>query len=305
METFIESVPGTNQHSPLTKPPQLAVLARQSLIAEAELTPKPGLVDRRGSGSHNDLTLDRLRRSAYILEPYFAEMAFLAAKPPMTASLRREVAAIGRNAEAEMLQEAGGSNTHRGSIWILGLLVCAVSQCTQTQAEPICRSAGLLARIPDPHQQRTESHGDLVRRRYGATGARGEACADFPHLTGVALPALRRSRAQGKTEQQCRLITLLELMARLDDTCILYRGGIDGMRRVHKGAAEVLQAGGPDTPKGHRAMQSLDRTLLRHKLSPGGSADLLAATLFLDAVEHGRTDIDEDRSSWGNEYGTD
>jgi ATP:dephospho-CoA triphosphoribosyl transferase len=36
----------------------LAGLARQALIAEAELTPKPGLVDRRGSGVHSDLSLD-------------------------------------------------------------------------------------------------------------------------------------------------------------------------------------------------------------------------------------------------------
>ena len=42
----------------------LGALARQALIAEAELTPKPGLVDRRGSGAHADLSLDVMRRSA-------------------------------------------------------------------------------------------------------------------------------------------------------------------------------------------------------------------------------------------------
>jgi triphosphoribosyl-dephospho-CoA synthase len=36
---------------------RLAALARQALIAEAELTPKPGLVDRRGTGAHSDLSL--------------------------------------------------------------------------------------------------------------------------------------------------------------------------------------------------------------------------------------------------------
>ena len=52
----------------------LAELARQALVAEAELTPKPGLVDRRGTGAHADLSLDLMRRSASAIAPYFADM---------------------------------------------------------------------------------------------------------------------------------------------------------------------------------------------------------------------------------------
>jgi triphosphoribosyl-dephospho-CoA synthase len=54
---------------------QLAALCRWALIAEAELTPKPGLVDRRGSGAHRDLSLPIMRRSALAIEPYFGDMA--------------------------------------------------------------------------------------------------------------------------------------------------------------------------------------------------------------------------------------
>ena len=53
----------------------LASLAREALIAEAELTPKPALVDRRGSGAHHDLSLALMRQSATAIEPYFAAMA--------------------------------------------------------------------------------------------------------------------------------------------------------------------------------------------------------------------------------------
>lgn len=35
----------------------LAKMATQSLIDEARLSPKPGLVDSRGNGAHHDLTL--------------------------------------------------------------------------------------------------------------------------------------------------------------------------------------------------------------------------------------------------------
>jgi triphosphoribosyl-dephospho-CoA synthase len=47
----------------------------------------------------------------------------------------------------------------------------------------------------------------------------------------------------------------------------------------------VLAAGGNGTAVGRRALQSLEAALLRHNASPGGSADLLAAALFLDALD--------------------
>ena len=48
----------------------LGRLARQALIAEAELTPKPGLVDRRSAGAHTDLSLAVMKRSALAIEPF-------------------------------------------------------------------------------------------------------------------------------------------------------------------------------------------------------------------------------------------
>src|SRR5580700_4428834 len=80
----------------------LATLASQALIAEAELTPKPGLVDRRGSGAHSDLSLDLMRRSATVLQPYFAAMSSTSVGRDADSVLRQELAAIGREAECLM-----------------------------------------------------------------------------------------------------------------------------------------------------------------------------------------------------------
>jgi triphosphoribosyl-dephospho-CoA synthase len=90
----------SQQLSALGRSEWLSELARQSLIAEAELTPKPGLVDGRGSGSHSDLSLDLMRRSADAIAPYFSRMALASAEAQMDASLRAVVAGIGREAEA-------------------------------------------------------------------------------------------------------------------------------------------------------------------------------------------------------------
>lgn len=282
-------------------PEHLAELARQVLVAEAELTPKPGLVDHRGSGSHDDLSLDLMRRFASAIAPYFAAMAVAAQSIPFSHTLRTEVAAIGRAAESAMLQVTGGSNSHKGAIWILGLLVTAVAQRIDSNPESIAQDAGFLASLPDRARPQLVSHGEMVRARYGTTGARGEAFAGFPHVVRVGLPALRAARNGGCTETNSRLSVLFNIMARLEDTCVLYRGGTEGLAAVQKGASEVLLAGGPGSVAGEQAMFHIDRELLTRKISPGGSADLLAATLFLDALERGQYTVEED-SSLSEEY---
>jgi triphosphoribosyl-dephospho-CoA synthase len=117
----------SRQLNTLARSEWLSELATQSLIAEAELTPKPGLVDGRGSGSHSDLSLDLMRRSADAIALYFTRMALVSAEAQMDTGLHAAVASIGREAEAAMLRATSGTNAHKGAIWVLGLLVCAAS----------------------------------------------------------------------------------------------------------------------------------------------------------------------------------
>ena len=284
---------------------QLAELARQALVAEVELTPKPGLVDRRGAGAHSDLSLDLMRQSAAAIAPYFEAMGDAAQSMPFDRGLRTEVAAIGRAAESAMLQATNGSNAHKGAIWILGLLVTAASRGIDLNPAAIAQDAAFLARLPDRAQPQLLSHGEMVRARYGATGARGEAFAGFPHVLHVGLPTLRAERNRARTETNSRLWALLNIMARLEDTCVLYRGGAEGLAIVQKGASDALLAGGPGSVAGELAMLRLDQELLIRNISPGGAADLLAATLFLDALEQGQNAIEDNSLSEEVSYGTD
>lgn len=284
---------------------QLAELARQALVAEVELTPKPGLVDRRGAGAHSDLSLDLMRQSAAAIAPYFEAMADSAQSMQFDRGLRTEVAAIGRAAESAMLQATNGSNAHKGAIWILGLLVTAASRGIDPNPAVIAQDAAFLARLPDRAQPQLLSHGEMVRARYGVTGARGEAFAGFPHVLHVGLPTLRAERNRARTETNSRLWALLNIMARLEDTCVLYRGGAEGLAIVQKGASDALLAGGPGSVAGELAMLRLDQELLIRNISPGGAADLLAATLFLDALEQGQNAIEDNSLSEEVRYGTD
>jgi triphosphoribosyl-dephospho-CoA synthase len=161
-------------------------------------------------------------------------------------------------------------------------------------ASAVAATAKVIASFEDRAIPRLVSHGDAVAKRYGVAGARGEALSGFPHVVDVALLTLRRKRRTGAPEQIARLDALLSVMSSLDDTCLLYRGGQAALAAAKEGATAVEAAGGTGTALGREQLYRLDRRLLDLHVSPGGSADLLAAALFLDAVERQQNDIQAD-----------
>jgi len=280
---FIAEVIARGRPQPQWRAPQLAGLAVDALIAEALLTPKPALVDRRGSGAHRDLDLSRLLRSARSLHGTFLQMAALAAGREADQALRERLALIGRAGERDMLAATGGGNAHRGAIWVVGLLVAARAMgAAAADVLAVAAQAGRIAVIPDRFAPSQDSHGARACRLYGVAGARGEACAGFPHVVDVGLPALWAARAAGVGETCARLDALMAIMASLDDTCLLHRGGLPALVAAQRGARAVLAAGGSSTAAGRHALLCLDADLLARNASPGGCADLLAACLFLD-----------------------
>jgi triphosphoribosyl-dephospho-CoA synthase len=190
--------------------------------------------------------------------------------------------------ERRMLVATDGSNAQRGAIWALGLLVTVAAQRrSERNAARIAAAAAALARLPDQFAPRPLSNGEQVRLRYGATGARGEAQAAFPHAIGVGLPALCAARDRGVPEDCARLDVLMAIMADLDDTCLLHRGGVVALETAKAGARAVLVAGGTALPAGMERLHRLHAELMALWASPGGSADLLGVTLFLDRLENG------------------
>ena len=267
----------------------LAAMAVQALSDEALLTPKPGLVDSRGNGAHHDLSLPLLLLSARTLEPFFARMAIVASGSTIDLALRKQLGAIGRDAEHAMCQATRGINTHRGAIWALGLLVAsAAHHGVGADEQKIAATAAQIAALPDRSLPTAESHGAQAARRFGAIGARGEAVSGFPHVLQLGLPALRRARAAGVPENFARVDALLAIMESLVDTCLLHRGEEEALRVAQQGARLVLEHGGSSTLDGRRALCDLERALLRLWASPGGAADLLAAALFLDRLASAR-----------------
>ncbi|MBS7543988.1 triphosphoribosyl-dephospho-CoA synthase [Ancylobacter oerskovii] len=268
----------------LAQAERLAALVVDALVAEAVLTPKPGLVDRRGPGAHADIELDTLIASAGALRSCFVQMAQAGEGRAASQELREELARIGRAGEEAMYAVTGGANTHRGAIWALGLLVAAAAGAGgSVEVDAICDRAGAIARHRDRFAPGDDTHGARACRIWRVSGARGEAAAGFPHAR-LAFDVLRRRRAAGAGEDEARLDALVAVIARLDDTCLLHRGGRRALRVARLGARAVIAAGGMREPAGRAALMALDRRLLALNASPGGAADMLAAALFLDSL---------------------
>jgi triphosphoribosyl-dephospho-CoA synthase len=267
---------------------KLAGFAVEALLQELHLTPKPGLVDKKNSGAHCDMNLSLMEASAYELRDSFFKMALAAACKQPSQPLREQLAAIGRYGEKEMLRATDGVNTHKGAIWTLGLLTAA-SGMLFSQRNPrelacidVLQAAGAIAVFEDRYAPKQVTNGDRVRKKFGVRGAREEAAAYFPSLRKAALPAWRRY--WGEPEQIRNLNILLSLMAVVDDTCILHRSNGAVLAEVKRRAKGILTNGGLGVPSNWELYSSLDRFIMDNGVSPGGSADLLAATLLLQKL---------------------
>ena len=264
-----------------------AVLA---LLRELAAWPKPGLVSHVDSGSHTDMDAAMMQSSVEALRPFFSELAVAGRDGADMGRLRT----IGLRAEAAMLAATGGVNTHRGAIFGLGLLCAAAGAVAETSSEGaavapvrlgqvvVRRWAADIQRGPIP----LFSHGVAALRRYGAGGARAEAAGGFRSVYEVGWPALRQGRSLRPDDAEAPPVqACFALIAAVHDTNLLHRGGAEGMGYAIQAADSFLWEGGVGAPDWRARAAGVHAAFVARRLSPGGCADLLAMTLFVDALE--------------------
>lgn len=259
--------------------------AWQALVFELSLAPKPGLVTPFSTGSHSDMDHRHFNASINALAGYFGDCARLGA----TAAPLHALQTRGVIAENAMFEATGGVNTHKGAIFTLGLLAAAAGlQHTRGEQDPHTLgqtvaeewgSALLTATSP------INTHGAHVRRKLGIAGAREQAAAGFPVLFETTLPELERARAQLGNHPNTQLHALMATIAVLPDTNLAHRGGRSGLAWAQSAAADFLARGSVFTDRHERHLHAVCSAFERRRLSPGGSADLLAAALFICALD--------------------
>ena len=228
-----------------TWPYLMAYLAERAMRLELDTPLKPGLVGPDSVGAHKDMDYAVMRKGIAAIRPFFPRMA-LAETP-------EELRQLGIDAEAAMLAATGGVNTHRGAIFALSLALFP---------HPIAETAARL------------DNGASKRREAGIRGAMQMAKEGYKELFEDWLPYYAGVRADAYGLQK----TLLRIMATLDDTCVIHRVGYERARAV-KGEAKAL-ADSFD-------LEELGLLCVRYAaegVSPGGAADMLALTIFIDSI---------------------
>nr|WP_315291370.1 triphosphoribosyl-dephospho-CoA synthase CitG [Serratia proteamaculans] len=276
---------------PQTQVGDFAHAAYLALLVEVNLTPKPGLVDRHNNGAHRDMNLGHFYRSARAIGiwlPRFIRQGRDDAFRPAAEQLLR-LRPLGLACENHMFQATGGVNTHKGSVFSLGLLCAAYGRCDQQQrhinAKTLCAEVatmcdGLVARELQQHNA-LQTAGQRLFAEYGLSGARGEAESGFERVIDGALPLYRQRLNAGCDEQTALMDSLLWLMAHNDDTNVASRGGIEGLHWLQQRAAGLLAQGGAQGEQGIQRLRQFDADCIMRNLSPGGSADLLIVTWLL------------------------
>lgn len=261
----------------------LSGLAVRSLLYELAVTPKPGLVDRRNSGSHRDMDFYTFLRSAPTLGPWFRKMVLcgihLAKSEAGTAF--QALNHIGKRAEQAMLKATGGINTHKGAIFSLGLL-CGAAGRLYGQGRPLdlVRLLSECSALAGNSQRGTvqRTAGDKFFQRHNIGGIRGEAVAGFPLVRELGLPLLKSLLGEGYSPDDAGGIVLLHLMAQAEDTCLISRASYEQWKLIREQLQQVLS--GEPRPN-MKLRMALDEEFIRHNWSAGGCADLLAICWLL------------------------
>ena len=263
--------------------------AVRALLYEVTTTPKPGLVDRRNSGSHRDMDVFTFMDSAAALYPYFESCARTgretAAQPaPETFKALRP---LGCEAEGEMLDATGGVNTHKGAVFSVGITCAALGrldrECWADSARVLTEVSAMTAGLTDRDftgltAENATTAGQKLYVQYGITGVRGQVEAGLPVVLNVGLPALEAGRAKGYDFDRAGGGALLAILAHSTDTNIIARSS----RERQLALTEELTALLAKTPYPDKAaLAALDDRFIAENLSPGGSADLLALTYLL------------------------
>lgn len=273
---------------------ELGGLALKAMLFEIAATPKPGLVDRNNSGAHSDMDFFTFMLSAAAIAGELEGFALVGINTGgrLPGEAFEKLREHGRRAEEKMFAATKGINTHKGMIFTLGLILGAAGRLFGQKAltaKNICLecarlTSGLCEReLGVGGAQKT--HGEAVFAKYGAKGARGEAQSGFKSVTEVSLPVYSELMASGVETERALVQTLIHLIACSNDTNVLSRCGEEGAEYARSAAAEVLAAGGVFAKEAEKLLGGMDTEYIKRGISPGGCADLLAATCLLHQIE--------------------
>lgn len=276
---------------------QISEFALRALLYEVSASPKPGLVDRFGSGAHSDMDFYTFMNSAAALSTYFRNCALEGMKPSNeTAALMQHLRPLGIEAESRMYRATEGVNTHKGLIYAMGILTAAGAKVISQRGAAEKLHSFELERLGEvvtemvlpelSHEikclEESHTYGGEQYKSLGILGARGEALGGYEKARNVGVHRLNQAmEAYGLALNEALLYTLLNLCLVVEDSNVIGRHDVSMLRQSQEKIKDILSKGHFLTAEGREAYKVYCEWCKEHRISHGGAADMLAVTHFM------------------------
>ena len=262
-----------------TRPYLLAALAERALRMELDTPLKPGLVCPESNGAHKDMDYGTMLKGIAAIRPFFPRMA--------VAGTPEELKQLGIDAESAMLAATGGVNTHRGAIFALGLALNA-AHAAFISASAEAREMQLADTQQVIQNACRENAASILRNsltdndfHFTLIGAKRIALTGYQQLFEDWLPFYRRLPVAAGNEGKVQAL-LLHIMSTLDDTCIIKRVGKERAEQVKGEASKALDSFA--SLRMTDVLSIMCKQFEAEGISPGGAADMVALTIFIDSI---------------------
>lgn len=282
----------------------ISSFAIQSMLYEVACAPSPGLVSVISMGAHKDMDHYTFIDSTCALIKYLTLCVEEGFSSKDSRELLKCIRPIGIDGEKQMFEKTSGVNTHKGMLFLMGISCVATGKAiydkrqfkdipqiikdmceglVEKELYPLKEEIKKYGSLEELSKKRRLSYGEKLYLMYNTEGIRGEVERGLPIIFEFALNFYKENSC---LTQNDRLVnTLLGIMQYSEDSNVLHRHSKEILSEVQEKARYIIGIGGMNTVEGRQAIKDLDIDFSNRRISPGGSADLLAVTVFFSLVK--------------------
>ncbi|WP_032881347.1 triphosphoribosyl-dephospho-CoA synthase CitG [Fusobacterium nucleatum] len=273
---------------------EVAKLATKALLYEVSISPKAGLVSRLSNGSHKDMDFYTFIDSVLSLSNYFSECYTYGQENNFySPNFFKNLRDLGKKAEKEMYQATNGVNTHKGTIFSMGILISVLAshlkevdkidlKILSQKIKNMCSS--LIDELENINNFST--YGEKAFKNYHLTGARGLALSGYDIVLLDGINKLKEFTKSLDFETSCILL-LFYYISLLDDTNIMNRTNFETLKEIQILCKNLYEENVKSLSKEkiRNEMSKLNDIFIEKNISAGGSADLLILTIFIHFIK--------------------
>lgn len=271
----------------------IANLATKALLYEVSISPKAGLVSRLSNGSHKDMNFYTFIDSTLSLNEYFSECFIYGQKNDFySLDFFKNLRNLGKIAEKEMYKATNEINTHKGTIFSMGILISVLaSHLKENEKIDLKILNEKIKNMCSPLLNELESlknfstYGEKAFKKYHLAGARGLAISGYDIVLLDGINKLKEFTKILDFETSCILL-LFYYISVLDDTNIVNRADIKTLKEIQSLCKNLYEENKKSLSKEkiRNEMSNLNDIFIEKNISAGGSADLLILTIFIHFI---------------------